>query len=87
MQDVLPVVDIADIETIEKAVYEKGLKLVNVLEFLGCPYAKLHNASNDVTFALGLLLVLVIKTQLAGLQHWLSRFQKIFLRQLKLRIF
>jgi hypothetical protein len=77
VQDILPIVDVVDTEVIGQAVYKKGLKLMDLLECLGCPHAKLHNASNGATFALRAFLALAIKTQWAGLQHWLSRFQKI----------
>jgi hypothetical protein len=50
---------------------------VDLLECLGCPHPKLHNADNDATFDLRAFLALVIKTQWAGPQHWLSRFQKV----------
>ena len=77
VQDILPVVDVVDTEIIGRAVYEKGLKLVALLECLGCPHAKLPNAGNDATFALRAFLALAIKTQWLGRQQWLSQFQRV----------
>jgi hypothetical protein len=42
-------------------VYKKSLKLVDLLETLGCPHAKLYNAGNDVAFTLKAFLTLAIK--------------------------
>ena len=77
VQEILPIVDVVDTEIIGRAVYEKGLKLVALLECLGCPHAKLHNAGNDATFVLRAFLALAIKTQWLGPQQWLSQLQRV----------
>lgn len=77
VQDILTVVDIVDTWTIGKAIFEKGSKLADLLDHLGCPYGKLHNAGNDATFTLRAFLALALKTRWAGPQHWLSEFQRL----------
>ncbi len=77
VQDILPIVDIVDTLAIGRAVYDRGLKLENLLEVLGCPHAMLHNAGNDATFTLKAFLALAIKTQWAGPQHLLSQFRNV----------
>jgi hypothetical protein len=49
---------------------------VNLLKCLRCPHAK-YNAGNDAAFALRVFLALAIKTQWAGPQCRLSRFQDV----------
>jgi hypothetical protein len=63
VQDILLIVNVVDTEVIGQAVYKRGLKLMDLLECLGCPYAKMHNASDNPTFALRAFLALAIKTQ------------------------
>jgi hypothetical protein len=70
-------------EVIGEAVYQKGLKLVDLLECIGYPHAKLHNAGKDAAFALRVSLALAIKTQWAGPRHYSSRFQEFAFARVK----
>lgn len=75
IQDILPIIAVIDTEFIGKAVFKtsKGPSLSTLLERLGCPWGKLHNAGNDAMFVMNVLLALAVKSGWKGSQIQLAQ--------------